>query len=247
MGIFDFLRGEKGTPSDKQIKRAVAGLTETHGDPYRRRSAADQLLEWGTPKALRALLQRYTIQASSETVDTEEKKYLHDTLVRLGGRAVGPILQYLHEEKEISYSLSALSKLVKKEQFVEELLKILSELDLRDPRDAPKKVELLRHLRGHLDPRILDAALAHLIDIDDDVRLMAVDILADNGSEEIRTALIRSYLDSSDRPRVRTKVLELYSRAGWAVKGYRRQVEESIPDSYYMTKKGIIVPRNKEN
>jgi HEAT repeat protein len=245
MGIFDFLRSEGSGPSERQIRKTVAALTETHGDPYRRRSAASQLLEWGTPKALRALLQRFTIKASSETVDTDEKNDLHDTLVRLGQKAVPPILSYLHDEREIAYPLSALSRILKRERFLEEVMNLLSELDLRDPREAPKKVELLRQLKARSVPTIFERVRVFLDDVDDDVRVMATDILAENDTDETRKQLLQALLDGEGRPRVRMKIAEIFSEKGWPVRGFRKLVEDCLPDGYVMTKKGIIVSRLK--
>jgi hypothetical protein len=245
MGIFDFLRGEGSGPSDRQIRKTVAALTETHGDPYRRRSAASQLLEWGTPRALRALLQRFTIKASSETVDADEKNELHDTLVGLGQKAVPPILSYLHEEREIAYPLSALSRILSRQRFLDEVLGLLSELDLRDPREAPKKVELLRQLKERSMPKIFERMGVLLDDVDDDVRVMAADILSESDTDESRTRLIHAFLDAEGRPRVRMRVAQIFSEKQWPVRGFRKQVEECLPEGYVMTKKGIIVSRLK--
>src|SRR5205085_4170591 len=82
-------------PSQGQIAKAVKAVTQPHGDPAVRMSAADRLKGWGTPEAIAGLLRRFTIQTPSGSMDLEECQQVEGMLVELGKRAVEPILIHL--------------------------------------------------------------------------------------------------------------------------------------------------------
>ena len=78
-----------------------------------------------------------------------------------------------------------------------------------------------------------------LDDSDDDVRIVAIEALGEVG-ESVRENLLQAFLDTDDRPRIRIRIAELFADRGWAVKGFRPKIEESLPDGFGLNSKGVI-------
>ena len=61
--------------------------------------------------------------------------------------------------------------------------------------------------------------------------------------EEVREQLIETLLNAESRPRVRGRIFELFCEREWAVKGYRKKIEEVIQEPFYVTAKGTVKRR----
>jgi hypothetical protein len=59
----------------------------------------------------------------------------------------------------------------------------------------------------------------------------------------VRERLIETLLNAEFRPRVRGHIFELFCDREWAVKGYRKKVEEAIQEPFYLTAKGTVKRR----
>jgi len=55
--------------------------------------------------------------------------------------------------------------------------------------------------------------------------------------------LLEIFLNSESRPRVRGRILDHFCEHEWAVKGYRKRMEEAIADPFYLTSKGTVKRR----
>ena len=101
------------------------------------------------------------------------------------------------------------------------------------------KSDLIRAMRGHVTPEIAEVLRAFLSDDDDDVRIAAVEAIAEVG-ENVRGPLLEAFIDADDRPRIRIKIAEVFADREWAVKGYRPKIEETLPEGFHLTSKGVI-------
>jgi hypothetical protein len=79
-----------------------------------------------------------------------------------------------------------------------------------------------------------------LEDEDDDVRLGAIEYLLDRPEEDARKWILETYLNSEDRPRIQTQILDRLVEKGWSVRGYRPAVEASLPDTFKLTREGKV-------
>lgn len=236
MSLLSFFQS---TP-EKQIAKLRKKVKEPHGDAAVREGAADKLCRMGTPEALRALLDRYTINVSPSTQDEREKSMVKSWLVDLGEQSVGPIIDFLKNERSVYWPVQILKDILPEDDFTRELNEVLFYLWENPPATAFPKTQLIRSAEGLDAPELTSTVSRFLNDEDDDVRLAAIDYLIACREEETREELLKCYLDSEDRARIRLQILERFAEHGWTVKGFRPQVEESLPDNFTLTREGKV-------
>lgn len=237
--MFDFLKRSQ-SPSPKQIDRLVKRLTESQGEDAPRIEAAEKLAEWGTPDALYALLKRFTISSKVITQDIEEKRMVVRMLVEKGEDAVDPVLRFLSSHHQVEWPVQALSQILTREELVPKLVGALEKVAAASEFTPPEhKADLIRAMRGHVTPEIAAVLRQFLSDDDDDVRIAAIDAIAEVG-EDMREALLEAFLEADDRPRIRIKIAETFADQDWPVKGYRPKIEETLPEGFHLTAKGHI-------
>jgi HEAT repeat protein len=230
-------------PTERQIKRALKQATQTHGDPTTRVAAMERLAGWQTAAAAAALLRRFTILVPQETMDLEEKQYTVRLLTGMGRVAVDPIIHYLRAEGEVTWAVRALREILPREEFITALKDLLEALGGGYTRWPEAKVVLIEHLPEEALPQVRETLLSFLADEDDDVCIAAAYSLARAEDDMIRERLVETLLNAEFRPRVRGRILELFCEREWAVKGYRKKVEEVIPEPFYLTAKGTVKRR----
>jgi HEAT repeat protein len=232
-------------PSERQIRRAVKQVIQTHGEAATRVGAMERLASWKTPEAAAALLRRFTVQTPQASMDLEEKQYAVRLLVDMGKSAVQPILDYLNAEPDVTYPVRALRTLLPSDEYHKCLMDILTRLSTGYTRWPEAKAVLIAHLDDEAFAQVADAVFRSLEDEDDDVCIAAIDYLARNGGETIREKLLQLFFDSEARPRVQGRILDHFCEKEWPVKGYRKKMEESIALPFYMTSKGTIKRRSE--
>jgi HEAT repeat protein len=237
--MFDFLKRNQA-PTSKQIDKVVKRLTEPQGEDAPRIEAAEKLFDWGTPEALYGLLKRFTISSKVITQDIEEKRMVVRMLVEKGRDSVDPILQFLSKHHQIEWPVQALSQILSREELVPMLVGSLEKAAAASAFTPPEqKSDLIRAMRGHVTPEIAAVLEQFLSDDDDDVRIAAIDAIAEVG-EDMRERLLEAFLEADDRPRIRIKIAETFADHDWAVKGYRPKVESTLPEGFHLTAKGLI-------
>src|SRR5688572_11287843 len=237
--MFDFLK--RGTPpSSRQIDKLVKKLTEPGGEEGPRIEAAEKLIDWGTPESLYALLKRFTISSKVITQDIEEKRMVVRMLVEKGRDAIDPIVRFLSHHHQVEWPVQALSQILPREELVPRLVEILEKVAVASDFTPPEhKADLIRAMRGHVTPEIAAVLLQFLSDDDDDVRIAAIEAIAEVG-EAMRESLLEAFLATEDRPRIRIKIAEVFADHDWPVKGYRPKIEETLPEGFHLTSKGMI-------
>jgi hypothetical protein len=230
-------------PSERQISRALKQVTQTHGEAATRVAAMERLAEWKTPAAAATLLRRFTVQVPQASMDFEEKQYAVRLIVEMGRAAVEPILNHLRTESEVTFPVRALREILTLDEYTGALLGILRQLSAEYTRWPEAKKVMIDNLTDDAFPQARETVFRLLEDEDDDVCISASDYLARNGDEDVREQLIQTYLSSESRPRVRGRILGHFCDREWPVKGYRKKVEESLQDPFYLTSKGTIKRR----
>jgi HEAT repeat protein len=237
--MFDFLK-RSGNPSPRQIDRLIKKLTEPGGEEGPRIEAAERLNDWGTPDALYALLRRFTISSKVITQDIEEKRMVVRMLVAKGRDAVDPIVRFLSNYHHVEWPVQALSQILPREELIPKLVAILEKVAAASAFTPPEhKSDLIRAMRGHVTPEIAAVLRQFLSDDDDDVRIAAIEAIAEAG-DQMREALLEAFVATDDRPRIRIKIAEVFADQEWPVKGYRPKVEETLPAGFHITAKGMI-------
>ena len=237
--MFDFLKRNQ-PPSLKQIDKVVKRLTEPQGEDAPRIEAAEKLADWGTPDALYGLLKRFTISSKNITQDIEEKRMVVRMLVERDREAVDPILRFVSNHHQVEWPIQALSEILPQGELVPKLVGVLEKVAAASAFTPPEhKSDLIRAMRGHVTPEIAAVLRQFLSDDDDDVRIAAIEALAEVG-EDMREALLEAFLEAEDRPRIRIKIAEVFTEHDWPVKGYRPKVELALPQGFHVTAKGLI-------
>jgi HEAT repeat protein len=237
--MFDFFKRNQ-PPSQKQIERVVKRLTEPQGEDAPRIEAAEKLNDWGTADALYGLLKRFTISSKVITQDIEEKRMVVRMLVEKDKDAVEPILRFVKTHHQVEWPIQALSEILPREELIPKLVEALEKVAAASAFTPPEhKSDLIRAMRGHVTGEIAAVLRQFLSDDDDDVRIAAIDAIAEVG-EEMREPLLEAFLEADDRPRIRIKIAEIFADHDWAVKGYRPKVEQALPEGFQVTAKGLI-------
>src|SRR5256886_17501424 len=95
MGLLDLL-GIGGSKEERQA-RSVAKLqkkaTEKYGPPENRQGAIEELGEMRTPRAIEALLMRYTVRVEPGITDDEEKQRVLALVHQAGAAIAVPVLR----------------------------------------------------------------------------------------------------------------------------------------------------------
>jgi hypothetical protein len=231
-------------PSEGQVRRAIKQVTQMHGEASTRVAALERLALWRTEEAAAALLHRFTIQVPQASMDLEEKQYTVQLLAQMGKTAVGPIMNFIRTEPDVTHPLSALHVILPSEGYRAALKGLLESFSKSYTRWPEAKTVLLEHLENDAFPMMQETVLGFLEDEDDDVCIAAIDYLARNGDEEIREKLIELFLSADSRPRVRGRILDALCEHEWPVKGYRKKMEEIIAEPFYLTAKGTVKRRS---
>lgn len=236
MSLFSFFQN---TP-EKQVEKLRKKVKEPHGDASVRENAADRLFRMGTPQALRALLDRYTINVSPSTQDEREKEMVKSWMVDLGEPAVEPVIDFLKNERAVYWPAQILRGILDEPEYCRIMNQILSYLWENPPATAFPKAQLIRSAEGTNSDDLTLTVEKYLADEDDDVRLAAIEYLGRCPEENTREVLLNCYIESEDRARIRLQILDDFVERGWTVKGFRPQVEETLPQEYALTREGKI-------
>jgi hypothetical protein len=147
----------------------------------------------------------------------------------------------------VSWPLRLLSKVATKEQEIEVVEKVLAEHEPGYERDPTKKIQLLRHLGQLKDPKAPSLVVPYLADMDEGVRLAAVESLLHHKNEEMaRDRLLELFVsDEEESLRLRIQIAEGIATLGWRVHGFRAGVEKKLPDGFQLDREGHIQQRKQ--
>jgi len=236
MDLISFFRPS----AEKQIQKLRKKVKEPHGDPSTRINAARKLLEMGTEPAIFALLDRFTISASPSRQDDEEKEEVLAWIVGLGETAVPAIVRFLKRERQVYWPFRALQSILEPNQLTkvgEELLQYHWD---NPPASSDPTAQLVRVMEGLHTPSLQQIIENYLTHEDDDVRLAALDHFFKRPEDEAREPVLKCYLDSEDRPRIRAHILDRLIDLEWSVRGFRPKIEETLPEGYFLTRDGTV-------
>ncbi|MFL5364930.1 MAG: HEAT repeat domain-containing protein [Myxococcales bacterium] len=246
MGFLDKL-GIGGTREEREergVKKLLKKATEKFGPVENRQGAIEELGKMRSPRAVEALLMRYTIRIDPGITDDEEKQRVL-ALIREAGPAIaaGPVKAFILSRDEISWPLKALSDLLPQEEVLRFLIEVLRKTGSEYSRVPEKKVLLLRAAAAHASPDLVPVLLPFLDDMEDEVQIAAAHALAAQTDERAREPLLHRFLAAHEasNARVREALAGLLADTGFDVKGYTPKVEAALPAAYKLDSKGRIV------
>jgi hypothetical protein len=244
MGFLDSLFGGD-KPSQKNIDKLTVKVKERYAQPEYRREAMEQLLKWATPEALKGVLARFTVVVQSPHWDEEEKRWLVDELVRIGEPARAAIVDFLGKADHIAFAARALQRMVKHEEYVQDLVTALRARPPEDHRSTHGKAELVAALAETSDARVVEAILPYVDDHGDDVQCAVVDALEklwpkstqpDMATQKLQGVLI----DDARSARVLRHTAAAFNRLGLSIDATKPLAPAVAED--YVVKEGKLSP-----
>ena len=238
MSVFDLFSkdGRAQRAREANIKRAVNKYAQSPD----RMKALQSLRDDGTPDALYGLLRRFGMMYDKTIEDEQEKEWVFDMLLEKGPAIIEPIKKYLLAADSISWPLRLLDRVAGKEQELEVLKVVLERHEPGYERDPTKKIQVLNHLASVKDDRVPPLLVPYLADMDEGVRLAAVEALVRHKDEEIaREPLLQHFIsDAEDSLRIRLQIAEGFVELAWLVKGHRGEVEKKLPEQFQLDREG---------
>jgi HEAT repeat protein len=246
----------RGPLSEKRIAKISKLACNPYAQPDVRMREMHRLIQDGSPAALRGLIKRFSTNASGHIADEDEKKFLEDALVDIGEEALGPLLEYIKSDKQLTYAMRAYKRIAGSARAVEAFALVLQYHGPEDHRALEAKLQLVLQLAEDLsDARVLPALVPFLLDHSDDVRWAVLELLekAADGrliTPEVQTEIGRVLGEIVTGTEASTRILrrtaELLSTREWPVGGEREALPSVIDDEYFLDKKRFVRRRVKK-
>ena len=230
MGFLDMFGGGKGRLG-KHISRAknkdAQSADRFHSLEVLRDAAND-----GHDEAIEGLLSRFTMRYDKSIEDEQEKQFVFDELIKLGGKVLPELQKHLRNAESISWGLKVLHDIATPEQAWPILADLCERNDNTYARDPSKKIQLLVYLGEHSDARAAKALIPYLQDMDEGVRFVTVEaLLRHKDAESAREPLLQLLTnDKEDSRRIKKRIIDGFADLGWDVKGFSGTVEKMLSD-----------------
>jgi len=207
MGILDYFDKEKR--ATKKVETNIKKLTNPYRQSEERMQCAGDLANDGRPEAVYGLLRRFTIKASNQVVDEDEKSQVYAMVVDLDEAAVPSLCQFIRREDQLRYPLRALTEIVDEDDVLHHVGEALAAIGPDYVKNPEPKLHLIQHLaeQGHQGAgRYL---MPFLDDQDETVRFQTAQALAAYDDDEVKDALwARLLTDEDESLRNRNAVCE---------------------------------------
>ena len=236
MGLFDFLGGSKD--DQKSIDKIKRRLTDQFRQTRERYEAMDQLVKIGTPAALEAMLDRFTLRVSGPTVDEEEKQYCHDQVAKFGQIAIEPLQRYIATHDAVYFPLKSLREIAGDEVAVSTLLKAIQDADPGYHDGLDRLREIVSNLRDFQHEQVREALEKLLHSRNHEIRFYALDGLVGYPAEQVAPLFAQVILDPEETARVKGLAYELAVEHQLPLKTWAQPLAAVLPQSYKMDPDG---------
>jgi hypothetical protein len=120
------------------------------------------------------------------------------------------------------------------------IVRALDQMGAEYVREPERKVLLVSQLSEYNDQRVVQTLIPFLRDHRDEVQLEALAALERRGDEAAREPMLELLVDEDTPLRLRACIADTLQKLGWAVKGYRKKVEEALPEGLHVDRSGRI-------
>ncbi len=236
MGLLDFFRKSNGSDKKQASPRELARLTRVVGNKlsqdYDRQEAIGILSAMGSAEAVRALLRRFDFNMEPTITDQDEKESAMAGIVAAGDVALQPIRDYCARAESITWPIRILRKIVPEEHFVDELLELLEQFDTEYVRNAEPKVQLINTLEEFPRDEVRLAVEPFLLDVNENVRFVAVSTVFAMEREEAVEALVEA-LAEEESLRIKNRIAGGLEQRGWQIpEALRERCADALPDGF---------------
>ena len=235
MGLFDVFKGGGGG-----LKKHVTRVANRRAQKHERWESIQVLAADGSDEALRALLMRFTVRVDPSITDGEEKNEAFQGIIQHGEAALQPVLDFLDSSETLAWPMKILRQIQSEEEVTTTLLDLLAKMDTEYERDPQKKIDLIASFEECKDPRIVDAVMRFLDDMNETARFHAAGaILAQDEADAALEAMTKAFL-KEESVRVRMRMLDGYIERGWKLADVKEEATKKMPTGYSLGKKGEI-------
>jgi HEAT repeat protein len=241
MGFFDFLSAEKRY--ENRIAREIRSANNKFKPKEYRQVSLQNVIDEakkGNSKAVSGLLARFAVVADPTIEDEKEKEWVFSALLDIGKKALPEIRKAMRRQESINWIQRILKEIVPLEEYRAEMLNVLSEFDTEYERNPDRKLQTIMALSDIIEPKVAEALVRFLDDVDETVRYQTVTALDKQGLEFAREPMLRVMCDD-ESIRVRNRAVEAFARLGWPTTGYKKKVDAILPNGYVHDKSGKIV------
>lgn len=240
MGFFG-LFGKKKSAVEKHAERATNKRAQAP-DRWEAIQALGKIATTGEdedrPRAVAALLDRFTFYVDPSITDGEEKEEAFRWICDAGeGVAVPAIRAALRRHESLSWPLKCLEALVPEARVVEEMLALLEGMDTEYERDPQRKLQLLGSLEQKRHPAIAAVVARFFVDVNETARFHAVGAaFAQENASEVLPQLLAALADE-DSVRVKVRALEGMAERGLSLGEAKEKIQ--LPDGWSTDAKGV--------
>ena len=239
MGLLDFF----SKSPEKKIERAKSVMLNEHHQAQVRQGAIHELMTYGTPAAIEALVERLGVSIRDTIQNENEQEWVHDLLVRhFKERAVEPLKSFISTGAFVSRAILTLKELISEEELTAHLLATLRRYDPKDHRTVTARENLIDAL-GDIAACPLRDLTPYTLDHSDDVRVKVMGILeerlkgeaarAEERAEEraeVTRALSDVLLDPFSSGRITRAAAALIMTLALDLSPYAERLAGSLPD-----------------
>jgi len=198
-------------------------------------------------KCISALLERFSFTISNSIKDIEEKETVKNALIELGDVVVQKVKDYIVTSSSIAYPIDVLIHIDGEPLALAFLDSILSTDDtLFDDKLVEKRIDVLKYFEGKTIATVLKKSILFINDSDDRLVIASLSFIRSyvfnkkESYDSILLALINKYVDADTSIRIRIEILNVIIEQGWDVMGHKKQMEQLMPNGYYITTQGYI-------
>lgn len=228
MGLFDFFRSKGPSNDDKSVQKHAERVLDKRSMSPDRFAAIEYLCKLGNEEAWRALLPRYNFTVDPLSTDREEKQYIYESLTGSPEAALEPVKEFLRTAPAVTWPAKML-KAICPEEYVTELLDVLSTFDRGYSKTAERKQQLLMALEQERDERIGPAVLPFVEDFAEDVRFHAVRTVCAQDYPVAVETLVKQLL-REESARIRVTIVDGLTERAWACpEELRSELQRLLP------------------
>jgi HEAT repeat protein len=244
MGFFDrFWGGRRAQKDAPKVNPASkwADRIDRRAQNYDRQEAIQALADLESAEAVEVLLRRFTFHIDPSITDQEEKDAAFRGILRAGELAMPPVRSFAAKAESLAWPMKVMEQLLGETEYVEELLRWLSQWDTEYAKFIDPKVQILATLAEHKHPEIRANVERFLGDVNEPARFHAVCALLAQDAPESANALA-SLLPEEESVRVRNRVAEGLAARGWPIGAENRdQARRGLPQGYTLDAAGRVI------
>lgn len=236
MGLLDFL--DKDKRSAKKVETNIKKLTNPYRQTEERMQCAEELAADGREEAIYGLLRRFSIKASNQVVDEDEKRRVFDLVLDLADAAVPALRTFIQREDQLRYPLRALTEILTPDEVARHVGEALAAIGPDYVKNPEPKLHLVQHLNEQGHESAPDYLIPFLDDHDETIRFQTVQALLDHDTPAVRAALWARLLEGEEESlRTQTAVAEaLVALDGQHIvpEEQRDAVRQALPEGWVL-------------